>query len=383
MSGRSEERGSFPRSTGSSLSKTGTAWPMASSPAAVPADLLLRSQYQSLTRKHLSRVFEKLIAEYTGLNFHIAWAPAGSHDWDLRRLPTGCSACCRFVRNGVPSDPLCQTCGSKQLARALKAGAEGLFFECPRGVLNYWLSIRIRDLTVGIAYLQALDARKPLLQEQGRRQSTRAALGIMTRPELHRAARLLHLVVDYLQALDLADLRKAELSNAGHAVVALEREQVRLHEALKRHLPAPPLIARRSASASHGEEAVQQLLGWVAQNYSQPITLQACAAKLGMNVAYLSTLFSRAVGIPFKTYLTEFRLRKAKTLLGDLNHTVSEVAYAVGYSNENRFRAMFKKATGLAPGTWRETLRAQSVAILGFLFEAVEQVASLELPCLG
>ena len=77
-----------------------------------------------------------------------------------------------------------------------------------------------------------------------------------------------------------------------------------------------------------------------------------------MNAAYLSALFSHAVGMPFKTYLTEVRLEKARELLGDPAKSISEVAAAVGYASENRFRSVFKKLTGLSPRMWRETFRA-------------------------
>ena len=84
-------------------------------------------------------------------------------------------------------------------------------------------------------------------------------------------------------------------------------------------------------------------------DYAKPITLQHYARELGMNAAYLSDLFSHALGVPFKTYLTELRMEKAKELLGDPTKTASDVAYAVGYASENRFRFAFKKATGLSP----------------------------------
>jgi AraC-like DNA-binding protein len=45
-----------------------------------------------------------------------------------------------------------------------------------------------------------------------------------------------------------------------------------------------------------------------------------------MNAAYLSALFSQAVGTPFRSYLAVFRLA-------------------------------FKQATGLRPKSWRETMQ--------------------------
>jgi two-component system response regulator YesN len=102
---------------------------------------------------------------------------------------------------------------------------------------------------------------------------------------------------------------------------------------------------------------VQRLLARMEQDCAKPITLRQLAGELGLNAAYVSGLFSRAVGLPFKALLTERRLQQAKARLGEPNLKVCDVAYAVGYTSENRFRAAFKKATGLAPEVWRETMR--------------------------
>ena len=95
-------------------------------------------------------------------------------------------------------------------------------------------------------------------------------------------------------------------------------------------------------------------------NYGKPITLQHYARELGMNAAYVSGLFTRTVGVPFKAYLTDLRLKRAKALLSDPAKTASEVAYAVGYTSEDRFRLAFKLATGLSPRLWRETMQMNS-----------------------
>jgi AraC-like DNA-binding protein len=92
-------------------------------------------------------------------------------------------------------------------------------------------------------------------------------------------------------------------------------------------------------------------------DYGKAIMLQRYARELGMNATCLSTLFSRAVGVSFKSCLTELRMKRAKHLLDDPAQSASEVAAAVGYASENRFRIAFKKATGLSPKVWRETIR--------------------------
>lgn len=53
------------------------------------ADAVSRQKYRELIRKHLGQLLDSLFAEFTGLHFHIAWAPTLPKQWDARTLPTG------------------------------------------------------------------------------------------------------------------------------------------------------------------------------------------------------------------------------------------------------------------------------------------------------
>jgi AraC-like DNA-binding protein len=179
----------------------------------------------------------------------------------------------------------------------------------------------------------------------------------MSRLKFARAARFLRHIVQHVQSATLSDLRKADLTSAARAVLALEQEQARLHLALNFHLPPAPLAPRRYGPEPHAQQIVHRLLERLELDYAKPITLQHYARELHMNAAYLSALFSRVAGVPFKSYLTDLRLEKARALLADPAGSVSGVAYAVGYASEDRFRFAFKQATGLSPRLWRETMQ--------------------------
>ena len=327
---------------------------------------MLRQKYRELIRQHDGKVLDSLFTEFTGVYFHIAWTPALPSHWDARTLPTGGSVCCRL--SGSSRMPACRTCGPRQLARALSADGEGHRFTCQLGVRNYWIPIRVRGETLGIAYLQALEG--PRARPVSAKRSARVALvslrragaRVLSRRQFARAARFLRHIVQHMQTASLADLRKADLTSAGRVVLALEREQARLRETLQRHLPraTPQGTPLHSGPESHGEQIMHCLVQRLELDYAKPITLQQYARELGMNAAYLSNLFSRAVGIPFKTYLTNLRLEKARVLLANPAATVADVAYAVGYASENRFRMAFKKSTGLCPSLWRPTMQTNS-----------------------
>lgn len=324
------------------------------------SDALLQRRYRELIRKHLGPLLDKLFAEFTGVHFHIAWAPPPPQEWNTRTLPTACSVCCRLSGSPLLAD--CRTCGPRQLARALVAEGDGQHFTCRLGVRNYWLPIRLRGETLGLAYLQALEhsPRRPPVWKHSARgthiRSGREEARVMSRLKFAGAARFLRHIVQHLQTSSLADLQQEDLGNVQRVLRVFENVQKRLRKKLNGLMPAiresPPVAQPQSRP----ERMVRAVLDRVQQEYAQPLTLKQCAADLRLNAAYLCHLFSNAVGLPFKTCLTEVRLEKARELLSDPAKNISEVANAIGYASASRFRTAFKSVTGLSPGIWRETL---------------------------
>ncbi len=317
-----------------------------------PVEPLHQQKYQELIHKHLTRFLDALFAEFTGVHFHIAWRPAPPRQWDARTL---------LINS--PRLPECRTCGPKQLARALNADEDGHCFTCRLGVRNYWLPIRVCGETLGIAYLQALDGPTARLSAGARSvcvahaRLRRAGARVSSRLRFSRAARFLRLIVQHAQTASLADLRQEDLTKVRQAVLVFENVQARLRKELNGILSAVRKTPPASQPKSRSERIVHALLDRIQRDYAQPLTLQKYARDLRVNAAYLSHLFSHAIGLPYKTCLTEVRIEKARELLGDPAQNISQVASAVGYASPNRFRIAFKQATGLSPRMWRETLR--------------------------
>jgi len=179
----------------------------------------------------------------------------------------------------------------------------------------------------------------------------------MSRSEFNRSSKLLQLVFEHVESLTLADLRKSDLNRTRQALAELQTVTTHLREDLNGLIPSVHREPPSLQPESHTEQIVHQLVAMVTRGYATPITLKAAADWLHLSPAYLSTLFTRHVGISFKAYLTTIRLEKARELLGDPRRSISDIACAVGYASENRFRIAFKQATGLSPRAWRETLR--------------------------
>jgi predicted TIM-barrel enzyme/AraC-like DNA-binding protein len=92
---------------------------------------------------------------------------------------------------------------------------------------------------------------------------------------------------------------------------------------------------------------------YVAQNYNNEIVFSDLAHVAHVSRSYLSSLFKKEVGCSFQSYLVNFRINKAITLLQAPQLQLSEVAAMVGYSDYAQFSAMFKKLKGCSPRQYR------------------------------
>jgi AraC-like DNA-binding protein len=72
----------------------------------------------------------------------------------------------------------------------------------------------------------------------------------------------------------------------------------------------------------------------------------------GLNRAYLIRSFTRSVGMPPYTYLTQIRVDRAKERLA-AGGTPADTALAVGFADQSHLNRHFKKLTGTTPRLYR------------------------------
>lgn len=97
---------------------------------------------------------------------------------------------------------------------------------------------------------------------------------------------------------------------------------------------------------------VHEAIKHIRKNYNKDITLEELAEVMGVSVIYASQLFKKEVGESFKTYLTGYRMQKAKELLESGKYKIYEVSEMVGYQTVQYFCQTFKRLTGKNPGEY-------------------------------
>lgn len=117
-----------------------------------------------------------------------------------------------------------------------------------------------------------------------------------------------------------------------------------------------------SGSEEDKEEMAEKLrMHAVAENiriyieihYTEDISLQDVAAAMNYSDAYFCKLFKQCFDKSFVTYLTDFRVNKAKEMLADIMINIKDISEKVGYHDSNYFAKVFKRVVGVTPSEYR------------------------------
>lgn len=99
---------------------------------------------------------------------------------------------------------------------------------------------------------------------------------------------------------------------------------------------------------------VLEAKAFIRENFSQPISLEIVAEKVGFSASYFSSMFKEQTEESFSDYLFRKRMEGAKTQLRTTRNSVAVICENVGYSDLRSFTKSFKKYTGLTPKDYRK-----------------------------
>jgi len=88
------------------------------------------------------------------------------------------------------------------------------------------------------------------------------------------------------------------------------------------------------------------------------ISLKELSKGLEINPSYLSREFSKYFeDLTFGAYIRKHRIEKAVTLIQSSSHSLTEIAYLTGFSDQSHFSRIFKKHTGQNPSEFRKRMK--------------------------
>lgn len=106
-----------------------------------------------------------------------------------------------------------------------------------------------------------------------------------------------------------------------------------------------------------GNEYVERAKKYMHTNFYRSLSVTEVAEKVGISDRYLYNLFVKYEGISPKQYLGELRFKRSCSLLKNLDCSVAEAAFSVGFEDALAFTKFFTKKAGVSPREYRKSLR--------------------------
>lgn len=112
----------------------------------------------------------------------------------------------------------------------------------------------------------------------------------------------------------------------------------------------------RDSRQSGSLKPVEQAKAWIIAHLGSDLSIKSIADRVYMNPSYFSRTFKMQTGVTVLDYITNLRMERAKELLTDAKHKVSDVCSLVGYQDVKYFSRQFKQRYGETPSKYRERL---------------------------
>ncbi len=121
-----------------------------------------------------------------------------------------------------------------------------------------------------------------------------------------------------------------------------------------------PLCETATAKLSK-EQFYNDIVDYIEWHISENIRVGQIADYFGYNEKYLTTFFGNIAGISLKQYILQRKMEHAKATLSETNQPVSQVGYALGFSDAHNFSNAFKKVVGVSPVEYRRSFSKRNV----------------------
>ena len=183
----------------------------------------------------------------------------------------------------------------------------------------------------------------------------------------------------------LLNLTKAESKNLVHRLLQLPEYHFRGSSEMKKTLASIYSVYRKEGEPLRKITIANQLLSFllmvvrcgvknapgqvsddmhsccqfIEANIMQQIRIENLAKNVNLSESRFKHKFKSQIGTPPNEYILRAKLRKARILLESPDHSVSNIAYDLGFSSPSYFSTVFKKYVGKSPSGYRTSQVAQ------------------------
>jgi AraC family transcriptional regulator len=92
---------------------------------------------------------------------------------------------------------------------------------------------------------------------------------------------------------------------------------------------------------------------YVESHLKENISLETLAGTSGLSIYHFARAFKRSQGVTPHHYLLQRRIQRASQLLTSSDLSMSEIAFATGFSDQSHFARRFRELVGVPPSTFK------------------------------
>jgi AraC family transcriptional regulator len=126
------------------------------------------------------------------------------------------------------------------------------------------------------------------------------------------------------------------------------------HEIVRLNLGAPSVASPVRGGLAAWQQRI--VTTYIDEHLTESIPLAKLAGLVRLSPAYFCRSFKQSFGMPPHRYHSSRRIERAKALLAERKHSVTEIGLELGFSETSAFTATFRKLTGLTPTAYHRSL---------------------------
>lgn len=117
------------------------------------------------------------------------------------------------------------------------------------------------------------------------------------------------------------------------------------------------LAQNKNFETNDSAQKIERAKVIMCENVLKNLEIKELAQNLGISYSLFRKVFKEYTGYSPAQYFQELKLRKAKEMLTETNHSIKEVAFELNFNSYEYFLSFFKKKVGTTPMEYRNTGR--------------------------
>lgn len=114
---------------------------------------------------------------------------------------------------------------------------------------------------------------------------------------------------------------------------------------------------RAASTKTLSEDDLEKIKQYISDNIAEHITVSDLAQVVGVSKFHFVRVFKTLTGYTPYQYLLSQRVLYSKRLLENEDISISSVAYRSGFSNQSHFTTVFKRAIGMTPKRYKDSIK--------------------------